>query len=168
VKPVPVSVAALIITAAVPVDVRVTDCVATVFTVTLPKATLVALILSIGAAAFNCRAKLLEMLPALAVRVTAGAVATDKDETVAVNPALVAFAATVTVFGTVTVVLLLDRPTVSPPLAAAAFSVTVQASVPAPVIDELLHESALNIGVPVPLRLIAVVALVEELLVMSS
>jgi hypothetical protein len=106
------------------------------------------------------------MLPALAVNVTACAVATD--DTVAVNVAVVEFAGTVTVAGTVTAGLLLDRLTLSPPLAAAAFSVTVQASVPAPVIDALPQVSALSTGVPVPLRLIAAVSLVEELLAMVS
>jgi hypothetical protein len=42
VKPVPFNVAPLIVTAAVPVAVNVTDCVAGVFTNTSPKATLVA------------------------------------------------------------------------------------------------------------------------------
>jgi NhaP-type Na+/H+ or K+/H+ antiporter len=90
-------------------------------------------------------------------------------EMVAVNPALVAPAGTVTVAGTVTAALLLDRLTLRPPLGAAAFSVTVQASVPDPVMDALLQESALNAAsgvaaVPVPLRLITAVPLVEELL----
>jgi hypothetical protein len=90
----------------------------------------------------------LEPLPALAVSVTACAFATG--ETVALNPALVAFAATVTVAGTVTAVLLLDRLTVEPPLAAGAFSVITQASVPAPVIDALVQESVFNTGVLAP------------------
>ena len=142
------------------------------FTATLPKATLVALTLSVGTTAFNCRAKVSETLPALAVSVTACAVATD--DTVAVNVALVALAGTVTVAGTVTAVLLLARLTTRPLLAAATFSVTVQASVPDPVMDELLQESALNAAVPagaavpVPLSPITAVALVEELLVMVS
>jgi hypothetical protein len=42
-KPVPVSVAELTVTAAVPVDVSVIDCAAAVFTATLPNATLLAL-----------------------------------------------------------------------------------------------------------------------------
>jgi hypothetical protein len=42
-KPVPVSVAELTVTAAGPVEVSVIDCVAAVFTATLPKATLLAL-----------------------------------------------------------------------------------------------------------------------------
>jgi hypothetical protein len=75
-----------------------------------------------------------------------------------VNAALVALAGTVTVAGSVTAVLLLNRVTVSPPLAAAAFSVTVQASVPEPVMDPLVQVSVLNTAaaaIPVPLRLIA-------------
>jgi hypothetical protein len=68
----------------------------------------------------------------------------------------------------VTAALSLDRLTVWPPLAAAAFSVTVQASVADPVIDALLQETALVTGIPVPLRLIVAVALVEELLVMTN
>jgi hypothetical protein len=85
-----------------------------------------------------------------------------------VNEALVALAGTVTVAGNVTAALLLATLTLNPPLGAAAFSVTVQASVPAPVIDVLLQESAVSTGVPVPLRLIIAVALVEELLAMVN
>ena len=84
----------------------------------------------------------METLPALAVSVTACAVVTD--DTVAVNPALVAFAGTTSVAGTVTAALLLARLTLKPPLPAAAVSVTVQLSLPDPVIDALLQESALN------------------------
>jgi hypothetical protein len=62
---------------------------------------------SVGTAAVNCRAKLLETVPDVAVSVTACAVPTDN--TVAVNPALVALAGTVTVEGTETAALLLDR-----------------------------------------------------------
>lgn len=142
------------------------------FTATLPKATLVALTLSVGTAAFNCRAKVSETPAALAVRVAVCATATD--DAVAVNVALVALAGTVTVAGTVTAVLLLARLTTRPPLAAAPFRVTVQVSVPDPVMEELLQESALNAAVPdgaavpVPLSPITAVALVEELLVMVS
>lgn len=45
-KPVPFSVAARIVTGAVPVAVKVTDCVAGVFTITSPKATLLAFVLN--------------------------------------------------------------------------------------------------------------------------
>jgi hypothetical protein len=92
---------------------------------------------------------------------------------VAVNPALVAFAGTVTVLGTVTAELLLDKFTVSPSLGAEAVRVTVQASVPDPVMIPLLQDSALSAAelvpvVPVPLRLITAVPIVDELLVMVS
>jgi hypothetical protein len=84
-----------------------------------------------------------------------------------VNPALVAFAGTVTVLGTVTAELLLDRFTVNPSPGAASVSVTLHASVPAPVMVPLLQDSALNAAsasVPVPLMLITGVPEVEELL----
>lgn len=85
--------------------------------------------------------------------------------TVAVKLAMVAPAATVTLAGTVTDVLLLARLTGNPPAAAAAFSVTVQASVPAPVIDPFAQLNTLNTGTPVPLRPIEVEVPLEELLV---
>jgi hypothetical protein len=87
------------------------------------------------------------------------------DETVAVKLAVVAPAATVTEAGTITAELLLARPTANPPLAAATFSVTVQLSVPAPVIDAVLQVKPLNAGVPEPLRLITVDVPLDELLV---
>jgi hypothetical protein len=71
VKPAPVSVAPFTVTGTVPVEVKVTDCVAGVLTTTSPNATLVALMLSASIAAFSCRGKLLNTLPALAVIVTA-------------------------------------------------------------------------------------------------
>jgi hypothetical protein len=159
----------LIVIGTVPVEVKSTDCVVGVLSTTSPKATLVALTLSAGIAAFNCRVKLLNTLPVPAVIVTAWAVVTE--DTVAVNPALVAPAGTVTVPGTFTAELLLDRFTSSPPLGAEAVSVTVHASVPAPVMDSLLQESALNVAgaaVPVPLSLITGLPLVEVLLAIVS
>jgi len=63
--------------------------------------------------------------------------------------------------------LLLVKDTLKPPLPAAPLSVTVQASLPAPVIDALLQDSALKVAataVPVPVRPITAVPLVEELL----
>ena len=107
VKPVPLSVAELMVTGAVPVELNVTGSVEDVFTVTLPNARLLGLTVNVGTAAFSCKAKLLETLPALAVRVTACAVVTE--DTVAVNPALVALAGTTTVAGTVTAALLLVK-----------------------------------------------------------
>ena len=53
-KPAPVTAAALTVTGAVPVEVKVTACsVVAVFTATLPKVKLVALMLSAGTDAFN-------------------------------------------------------------------------------------------------------------------
>jgi len=76
----------------------------------------------------------------------------ETDDTVAVNPACVALAGTVTEAGTATAVLLLLRLTLNPPLGALRFSVTVQASAPDPVMDPLLQERALN---PAPLLVAA-------------
>jgi hypothetical protein len=70
-KPVPVSVPALMMSGAVPEEVRVTDCgAAAVFTVTLPKARLPALSLRCGVKGFRSRAKVFETVPEVAVRVT--------------------------------------------------------------------------------------------------
>jgi hypothetical protein len=111
--------------------------------------------------------------PALAVSVAVCVVLTE--ETLAVKLVLVAPDATVTEAGTVTAELLLARATVSPPLAAAAFSMTVQLSVPAPVIDPLAQLKALKLvefvelaEVPVPLSPIKSVPLTVELLLMVN
>jgi hypothetical protein len=69
VNPLPTTVAKLTVTPAVPVEVRVTDCVAGVLRLTFPKAMLVALMLSPGTPALNCRAKVCATPPALAVNV---------------------------------------------------------------------------------------------------
>jgi hypothetical protein len=93
--------------------------------------------------------------PADAVRVAFWAVVTAV--TVAVNPALVAPAGTVTELGTVTAELLLDRLTASPPVPAAAERLTVQLSLPAPVNEfcaQLSPLSAPAVAWPVPLKLI--------------
>jgi hypothetical protein len=165
-KPAPISVAELTVTEAVPVEERVTDCEVAEFTATLPNARLVALMFSVGTEAFSCMANVWEILPAFAVKVAACAAETA--ETVAENMAAVAPAGTMTEAGTATEELLLERLTAKPPLAAAAFSVTEQASVPDPVIDELAHESELSTGAPVPLRLTEAEAPVEELLAIMS
>lgn len=137
VYPVPVNVAALMVTGAVPVDVSVMDFVVGVLSFTLPKAILVALRLSVGVTAFSCKTKVLEAPFVDAVNVTDCAELTD--ETFAVKLAVVALAATVTVAGTVTTVLLLERLTLCPPVPAAELNVTVQASVPEPVMELLVH-----------------------------
>jgi hypothetical protein len=157
-----VIVAALTVTDAVPVEDRVTVCVVGVLALTLPNDKLVVLTLSVDVEAFNCRANVFEALPELAVSVTACAVPTEV--TVAVKPALAAPAAMLTVAGTVTALLLLARFTANPPAAAAAFNVTVQLSVPAPVTEPLVQLSPLSTGTPVPLRLTTV----DELLVRES
>jgi hypothetical protein len=114
----------------------------------------------------------LETVPEVAVKVVACVVVTDA--MVAEKAALVALAGTVTVAGRVTAASLLERLTFSPPLPAAALRVTVQASVPAPVIEPLAQESALSVpgmtgaAVPVPLRLITADGLVAELLTKVS
>lgn len=87
------------------------------------------------------------------------------EETEAVKLAEVAPEATVTEAGTVTAELLLARPTANPPLAAATFRVTVQLSVPAPVIDALLQLKPVNAGAPEPVRVTTVDVPVDELLV---
>lgn len=69
-KPVPVTVAELTVTAAVPEDFSVMDCVAGEFTITLPKEMFVALRVSAELPPLSCNAKVLLTLPALAVRVT--------------------------------------------------------------------------------------------------
>jgi len=169
VNPVPVNAAELMVRGAVPVEVNVTGSVDAVFTVTSPKARLAGLMVNVGTPAFSCRVKVLETPPALAVSVTACAVETD--DTVAVNPALVALAGTTTVTGTVTAALLLVKDTLTPPLPAGPLSVTVQASVPAPVIDALLQDNALKVAatvVPVPVSPITAVPLVAEVLWMVS
>ena len=138
----------MIVTGAVPVDVNVSVFVEAVFTFTPPKPRLPVLTLSVGTIAPSCNANVFAALPALAVSVTVVAVLTE--EAVAGKFALIAPAATVTDAGTVTEALLLARLTTSPPLAAAAFSVTVQLSVPAPDSDPLVQLSALRTGTPVP------------------
>jgi hypothetical protein len=165
VKPSPVTVAELIVSAADPEDVSVTVSVVGESTFTSPKLRLVVLTPRAGACATSCTAKTFAMPPdvavTLAVSVDVTAVA------VAVKNAVMAPAGTVTVAGTVKAVLLLDTVTASPPAGAAAVSVTVQASLPAPVIVPLWQNSALNVPAaasPVPLRLTVAVPFVGALL----
>jgi hypothetical protein len=162
-KPSPERDDALTVTGAFPVEDRLSVCDAVPFTRTSPKSILVVLRLNVGAATTSCKAKVCDPLIALAVNVADSAEVTG--ETLAVKLALVAPAATVTVAGTRTNALLLARFTVNPPLGAAAFSVTVQLSVPAPIIVPLTQVRALSTGTPVPLRLTAVDDPVMELLV---
>ena len=68
-KPAPLTAAALTVTGAVPVEDRITDCVAGVLRFTFPNATFVALMLSEGTPAPSCSEKVIAVLPALAVKV---------------------------------------------------------------------------------------------------
>lgn len=85
--------------------------------------------------------------------------------------AVAELAGTVTDAGTATAELLLARLTTTPAVDAAALSVTVQESELAPVSDEDVHESAGRFAgteVPVPLRPMTAVALLDESLVIVS
>jgi hypothetical protein len=163
-NPVPDAVAALIVTAAVPFDVTVTDFVIAVLTETFPNERDVALKLSAGVAASNSSAIALELLPVDAVRVADCVVFTEA--TLAVNDVLVAPAGMVTEPGTETAVLLVASTTLTPPAGAELDNVTVQESAIDPAMDVLLHEIALTAGItlaPVPLRLMTDVGTLLEI-----
>lgn len=88
-------------------------------------------------------------------------------EAVAVKPAVREPDATVTLAGTLTAELLLDRVTTWPPEDAGALRVTVQASVAAPVMVAAVQPMELSVpgdASPVPLRLMRTVPLVAALL----
>jgi hypothetical protein len=68
-NPLPVTVAALIVTAAVPVDDSVKVCVVAVFTLTLPNPILPALTPRVTVPDPSCSAKVFAVPPALAVKV---------------------------------------------------------------------------------------------------
>lgn len=174
-KPLPATWAELMVTGTFPFDVSVTVCsAAAILTVTLPKDTLPVLSARLSTAGLSSTAKFSVALPAFAVKITDSEELTA--ETVAVNVALVEPAATVTVAGTAIALLLLVTLTVVPPLGAAAPSSTVQLSVPEPVIAALLQvipSSAAELlglaaSTPVPLRVMTVVGVPDELLVIVS
>lgn len=169
VKSEPTIETAEMVTGALPAEDSVTGRVAVDPTLTLPKLRVVVLRTSVGVPVVNCKTKLLLVLFAVAVRV-ADCVEVNA-ETVAVKVAVVALAGTVNEVGTDTTESVLTRLTTSPPVGAAVLRVTVQASVPAPVMDALLQESELSVpadAAPVPARLMTAEGLVEELLVMVS
>ena len=143
-KPAPAT--ATLLTVKAPDAVRVSDWVVGVFSATLPKDRLVELIVRFAgvAAAFSFNEKVIDAPLALAVNVAVCVVLTEA--TVAVKPVLVDPAGTVTVFGTVTELLLLERLTLNPPVPAAALTLTVHVSVPAPVNRLLEQERPLNDG----------------------
>ena len=153
--PVPVTEFDLMVTAAVPLEVTVTDFVTAVPTDTLPNASEVALRLRAGTDAFSCIAKFCEEELRLAATEAACELVTEA--TFAVNDAVDRPEATATVAGTVTALLLLATLTLTPPDGAAELSDTVQGVVPAPVNELLPHERAFTVGVsgePDPLRVI--------------
>ena len=155
-NPVPDAVAAVIVTAAVPFDVTVTEFVTAVPTATLPNERDAALKPSVGVAAFSSRAIALELLPVDAVRVADCVFVTGA--TIAKNDVLVAPAGMVTELGTETATFVVARMTLTPPAGAAPDNVTVHLSASDPAIDVVLQEMALTVGTvvaPVPLRLIA-------------
>lgn len=129
VKPAPVTDAALMVIGSVPVEFNATDFVTAVSTTTSSKDRLPALTLMVCVHAFSCSAKLMELEPALAPSVAVCVVVTDF--TLAVNCAIVAFAGTVTVAGTVTAALPLERPMLTLS-AETVLNLTVQVSVPDP------------------------------------
>jgi hypothetical protein len=165
-KPAPVTVAELMVTGPVPVEVSVIVCVVEALTETLPKLTVEVLTPSVGTAAFNVKMNVCETPARAAVKVTVCAV--DTEATVAEKLAVVAPAATVTEAGTVTAALLLVRFMANPPLPAAAFIVMVHASVPAPVMEEFAQDNPVREGTPVPLSATVVEDPEEELLVNVS
>jgi hypothetical protein len=162
VKPAPATEAALTVTPELPPDDRINVWVEAEFTLSLPNDKLNELTLSAMAAAPSCTPKVSVTPFAVADNVTA--CATFTAFTNAENVALFAPPATVTAGGTVIAGLLLATLTANPPLPAAALNVSVQVSVPAPVIDALAQLSAVSVGTPVPLRLTAVEAPEKELL----
>jgi len=115
----------------------------------LPKVRLAVFTPNTAVAAFSSTAKLCATPPALAVNVAACADGTA--EASAVKSALLAPAATVTEAGTTTALSLLVRLTARPPLAAAAFRVTVQSSACDPRIDPFTQLSPMRTGTPMPL-----------------
>ena len=110
---------------------------------TLPGSGLVSAERTATAVSFRLRVFVTPLAPA--VRVAVAAVLTG--ETVAVKLAEVEPAATVTEAGTLTALLLLATLTASPLPIAAVLSVTVQLSVPAPVIEVLVQLKALRVAV---------------------
>jgi hypothetical protein len=153
-----------IVTVAVPVEVSVTDCVAVLPAATFPNDIDEVLTAKTGVAAFSCRETVLDVIPVVAVSVTDCAALTAA--AFATNAALVAVTGTVTEPGTVTELLLLARLTVRPPVGATPDRLTVQVFASDPVMEVLLQEIALTVGVvlvPVPLRLMVTVGALLEI-----
>jgi hypothetical protein len=137
-----------------------------VFTLTLPNDRLDELTPSEIEAASNCTPANAENPVALAETVTA--CATFTAETVAEKFPLVEPAASVIEAGTTKDGLLLVRFTFRPPLGTAVLVVTVQLSVPAPVIVVLVQLNCVSLGTPLPRNPILLKFPSDELLVRSS
>ena len=129
-------------TGQLPTDFKVNVCAAEVFVARLPKARPVALVLIVDTTA--CRLKLEVAETPAAVAVNFAVCEEPTADIAAVNPALLAPDPTVTVAGTLTAALLLDRLTASPPLGAGAFRVTLHGSLTIPLTDALVHEMELR------------------------
>jgi hypothetical protein len=166
VKLAPVTAAALTVTGIVPVEERTSACVTVESTGTLPNVRLDELTAKTAVAASSSTAKVCATPPALAVNIAACVDVTA--EASAVNSALSAPAATVTEAGTATALSLLVRLTARPPLAAAAFRVTVQVSAALPRIDPFTQLKPVSNGTPVPLRVTEVEFPFDALLAMVS
>lgn len=169
-NPLPLIVAALTFNAALPVEVSVTVWVTAVFTASLPKLRLEVLTLRVEAYAPSDRAKVCELFDVDAVRVAVWAVLTAV--AVAVKLAVVAPPAICTDGGSVTAALLLARFTLIPPEGALLATVTVHASVAAPVREFVVQVSDVTAGkiaiVPVPLSAtVSGVPLVALLVIVS-
>lgn len=132
---------------------------------TLPNDKLDELTASEIEAAFNCTPADAEMPVALADTVTA--CATFTAATVAEKLPLVEPAGSAIEAGTTNDELLLVRPTVRPPLGTVVFVVTVQLSVPAPVIVVLAQFNLVSLGTPLPFSPIFHEAPLDALLLME-
>ncbi len=150
----------------VPVEERTRGCVAAVPTETVPKATLDALTPKTAVAASSSTANVCDTPPALAVNIAACVDVTA--DASAVNSALLAPAGTVTEAGTTTALSLLVKLIARPPLAAAAFRVTVQVSAALPRMDPLTQLNSVSMGTPVPLNVTEVEVPLDALLAIVS
>ncbi len=143
-KPVPATETLYKSSGQVPTDLIVTNCFVAVFNVVLPNARLDVLTLIVETTAPRLRLNAADAPAEEAVNVTFCAVPTA--ETRAVNAALVDPAASVTVAGATTVVLLLDRLIIDPPVGAAELRATLQVSFTIPLTDALVQESDATLG----------------------
>lgn len=146
-NPVPEMESELSVSAAVPLEVTVTDLLTAVPTETFPKASDVALRVRAGLAAFSWSDTFCEEELELAVSVAVCAVVTD--DTAAVKDAVTAPDATETLAGIVTAESLLERAMLWPPLCAAELSDTVQLVVAAPVKELVPQDKPDTVGAAV-------------------